>query len=230
MWQQDSKDKKPMRIIIPVVFYHGEVSWQIPTQFIEQFPIVDEWKPFLLNFSYILFDTNAWDWQADSSRPLKENVYLLSAMLLMKAAFRKDLDLIRQVFQLWHQMGFIHEKERVIFLLIYVTATQDVPASQLEKLLDESKLKGEEVMPTLAQRWIDEGMEKGIEKGIEKGYLLDRQEVLIMLLSTRFHLNEDEKQFIHEVNDIEKLAAALKMVVTAQTKEEVLESLQTVVH
>jgi hypothetical protein len=111
-----------------------------------------------------------------------------------------------------------------------VTATQDVPASQLEKLLDESKLKGEEVMPTLAQRWIDEGMEKGIEKGIEKGYLLDRQEVLIMLLSTRFHLNEDEKQFIHEVNDIEKLAAALKMVVTAQTKEEVLESLQTVVH
>jgi hypothetical protein len=92
--------------------------------------------------------------------------------------------------------------------------------------LEESNLKGEEVMPTLAQRWIDEG----IEKGIEKGYLLDRQEMLIMLLSTRFHLNEDEKQFIREVNDIEKLATALKMVVTAKTKEEVLKSLQTLVH
>ncbi|MCI0694619.1 Rpn family recombination-promoting nuclease/putative transposase [candidate division KSB1 bacterium] len=230
IWQKDSKEKKPMRVIIPLVFYHGEGPRQIPKQFIEQFLIADEWKPFLLNFSYILFDTNAWDWQAESSRPLKENIYLLSAMLLMKAAFRKDLDIIRQVFQLWHQMGFIHEKERITFLLIYVTATQDIPAPQLEKLLEESNLKGEEVMPTLAQRWIDEGMEKGMEKGIEKGYLLDRQEVLIMLLSTRFHLNEDEKQFIREVNDIEKLTAALKMVATAKTKEEVLESLQTVVH
>ncbi len=217
MWQKDRKEKKPMRTIIPLVFYHGKGSWQIPTQFIEQFSAVDEVKPYLLNFSYILFDTNAWDWQAESSRPLKENVYLLSAMLLMKAAFSKDLKLIQQVFQLWHQMGFINEKERVNFLLIYVMETQDVPAKELEKMLKETKLKGETVMPTLAQRLREEG------------YLLDRQEVLIMLLSTRFHLNENEKQRIREINEMEKLTAALKMVVAAQTKEEILESLQTVV-
>jgi hypothetical protein len=169
-------------VIVPLVFYHGEGSWQIPIQFIEQFNLADELKPFLLNFRYVLFDTNARDWQAESSRPLKENVFLLSAMLLMKAAFSKDLQLIRQVFQLWHQMGFIHEKERITFLLIYVTATQDIPATQLEKMLEESKLKGEEVMPTLAQRWKEEGLQQGIEQGIERGYLLDRQEVLIMLL------------------------------------------------
>ena len=177
-----------------------------------------ELKPFLLDFTYILFDTNAWDWQAESSRPLKENIYLLSAMLLMKAAFRKDLQLIRQVFQLWHQMGFIHEKERVNFLLIYVMETQDTPITQLEKILEETKLKGETVMPTIAQRLREEG------------YLLDRQEVLTMLLSTRFQLNESEKQLIREVNELAKLTAALKLVVTAQTKEEVLESMQTVVH
>jgi hypothetical protein len=39
-------------------------------------------------------------------------------------------------------------------------------------------------------------------------------------------LNEAEKQFVREVNDLEKLAAAIKLVVTAQTKEEVLESLK----
>jgi hypothetical protein len=170
----------------------------------------------------VLFDTNAWDWQAESNRLLKENIYLLSAMLLMKAAFRKDLELIRQVFQLWHQMGFVNEKERIAFLLIYAMETQDIPVTQLEEMLEETKLKGETAMPTLAQRLRDEGM----EKGMEKGYLLDRQEVLIMLLSTRFHLSENEKQFIREVDEIEKLTAALKLVVAAQTKDEVLKSLK----
>lgn len=218
MWQKDYAEKKPLRVIVPIVFYHGKGEWQLPTQFVEQFSITEEWKPYLLNFSFILFDTNAWDWEAESSQPLKENIYLLSAMMLMKAAFNKDSKLIRQVFQLWQQMGFINERERVDFLLIYVTVTQDIPAPQLEEMLEENKLKGEEIMPTLAQRWMDEGA------------LADRQEMLTMLLSTRFQLNEAEKQLIRKVETLDKLAAALKLVVTAQTKEEVLASMQTEIH
>ena len=234
MWKKDREAKKPLRVIISLVFYHGKGSWQIPMQFIEQFPVVDELKPFLLNFTYVLFDTNTWNWQDESSRLLKENVFLLSAMLLMKAAFHKDLEIIGQVFQLWHQMGFIQEKERITFLLIYVTATQDISAAQLEKMLEETKLKGEEIMPTLAQRWIDEGREQGVQQGVQQGMQQGvqqgMQQTLMMQLSTRFHLNDDEKQFIGAVNEVEKLTAALKMVITAQTKEEVLQSLQTVAH
>jgi predicted transposase/invertase (TIGR01784 family) len=111
MWKKDRHAKKPLRVIIPLVFYHGEGSWQIPTQFIKQFSIGDELKGLLLNFTYILFDATVWNWQAESSRPLRENVYLLSAMMLMKAAFNGDLQLIRQAFHLWHQMGFMQEKE-----------------------------------------------------------------------------------------------------------------------
>ena len=143
-------------------------------------------------------------------------------MMLMKAAFNKDLQLVRQVFQLWHQMGFIHDKERVAFLLIYVMETQDIPAIQLEKMLQETKPTGEEIMPTLAQRLRDEGKQEGMQKGL--------QQALMMLLATRFQLDEAEKQFIGAVNELEKLSAALKLVVTAQTKDEVLKSLQAVVH
>jgi len=214
MWQQDSVDKKPLRVIIPLVFYHGAGAWRIPTQFIEQFATDNELKSFLLNFTYVLFDANAWNWQDESSRPLKENVYLLSAMLLMKAAFNKDLELIRQVFQLWHQMGFLHEKDRINFLLIYVMETQDVPAAQLETMLEETKLKGEIAMPSTAQQLRNEGM----------------QQALVMQLATRFQLNENEKQFISKISEVEQLTAALKLVVTAQTKEEILESLKAVVH
>jgi len=81
-------------------------------------------------------------------------------------------------------------------------------------------------MPTLAQRWIDEGKLKGKEEGMQQGM----QQALLTLLVTRFQLDEAEKQFISAVNELEKLSAALKLTVTAQTKDEVLKSLQTVVH
>jgi predicted transposase/invertase (TIGR01784 family) len=140
MWQTDIEANKPLRVIVPIVFYHGAGTWQIPTQFIEQFAVTEEWKPFLLNFSYILFDVNAWDWQAESSQPLRENVFLLSAMMLMKAAYSKDLELVRQMFRLWHQIGFVQEKERINFLLIYVAETQDISIANLEKMAEETKL------------------------------------------------------------------------------------------
>jgi hypothetical protein len=213
MWQQDHEEKRLPRIIIPVVFYHGANPWQIPTQFIEQIPVTAELKPFLLNFLYILFDTNSWDWESESSRPLKENIFLLSAMLLMKAAFHRDLERIRQVFQLWHQIGFVLEKDLTIFLLIYAAETQDVSLTQLQELMEESKLKGENIMPTLAQRLREEG------------FLLDKQEVLIMQLDTRFSLGENEKHLIREINEADKLDAALRLVVTAQSKEEILKKL-----
>jgi hypothetical protein len=83
----------------------------------------------------------------------------------------------------------------------------------LQEMMEESKLKGEEIMPTLAQRWREEG------------FLLDKQEVLIMLLDTRFRLGENEKQLIREIKEADKLDAALRLVVTAQTKEEILKKL-----
>jgi hypothetical protein len=49
-----------------------------------------------------------------------------------------------------------------------------------------------------------------------------QNEDLIMLLATRFQLSEIEKQLIKEINEADKLNTALKMVITAETKENVL--------
>lgn len=77
-------------------------------------------------------------------------------------------------------------------------------------------------MLTLAQRWKQEG----VEEGIEKGFILDKQEVLIMLLSARFGLEEDEKAFIQTITSIDKLNTALKMVLTADSKMAILDHLK----
>ncbi len=213
-WQQDGNEKKPLRVIIPVVFYHGKAPWTTPQRFNQQFPSVNELQRFLLNFEYILFDTNQWDWESESSRRLQQNVFLFSAVLLMRAAFQQNLEIVRQVFRLWSQIGFASERERINFLMVYIAETQDIPTPDLAKMLEESQIKGVETMPTLAQRLRAEGQ------------LLDKQEVLIMLLDTRFPLTETEKQRIKEITEADKLNIALKMVVTAETKENILRVLK----
>ena len=57
MWERDDSEKKPLRIIVPIVFYHGKTSWNIPTSFVDQFKVSEEIKKHLLNFTYVLFDT-----------------------------------------------------------------------------------------------------------------------------------------------------------------------------
>ncbi|MEK7728845.1 MAG: Rpn family recombination-promoting nuclease/putative transposase [candidate division KSB1 bacterium] len=226
MWEKDGDEKKPLRIIVPFVFYHGKDPWRLPRRFVQQFPATERVKKFLLDYEYILFDTNAWDWEAESNQPLKQNVFLLSALLLMKAAFQQNVEIIRQVFQLWNQMGFVAETDRINFLMIYIVETHDIPAPELTKMLEESQIIGEETMPTLAQRWREEGKEQGMQQGMQLGHLLGKQEALIMLLVNRFQMTEAEKQFIAAVNEADKLNAALQLVITADSKEKVLSVLK----
>jgi hypothetical protein len=63
--------------------------WKVPRSFAEQFDVDDEVKPFLLDYRYVLFDTNPWDFRDDSNKELKENVFLFTSMVLMKAAYKR---------------------------------------------------------------------------------------------------------------------------------------------
>ncbi len=61
-WQKDIDQKRPLRVIIPMIFYHGKEKWNVPRSFVNQFKVNKEIKKFLLNYRYILFDTKDWNW------------------------------------------------------------------------------------------------------------------------------------------------------------------------
>jgi len=115
MWEKDIAEKKPLRVIIPLVFYHGKRKWDIPLQFIEQFKLKDELKKYLLNFKYILFDTNIKNFENDPI--LKNNIFLLTALLLMKSVFKKDFESIIKIFEFWEDKGFFENKEALLLEL-----------------------------------------------------------------------------------------------------------------
>jgi predicted transposase YdaD len=179
-WEKDYNNNKPPRVIIPVVFYHGADEWKIPRSFADQFDVDDEVKPFLLDYRYVLFDTNPWDFRDESNNELKKNVFLFTAMVLMKAAYKNDTEAILEIFKFWYDRGFIENMDIVIFFLDYVSKTHDISRDKLKKMLDESKIDGGEIMSTLAQQMKeefmqtlgpklkDEGKKEGKKEGIEE--------------------------------------------------------------
>lgn len=84
-------------------------------------------------------------------------------------AFRDDWDTIREIFKFWHEKGFTGNLEKMMIFLVYITETKDVNPDTLKKILEEAKIEGGNIMPTLAQRWKDEGKKEWIQVGMQKG-------------------------------------------------------------
>ena len=169
VWEKDLAEDKPPRVILPVVFYHGKEPWDIPHSFNAQFDVDDEVKQFLLNYRYILFDTEDWDFRDEKNAGLRDNVFLLTALALMKSAFNEDVETILELFKFWHEKGFAGDKDKIMLFLTYISETKDIDQDKLKKILEESRIDGGDIMPTLAQRLRQEGIQEGRQEGRQEG-------------------------------------------------------------
>jgi len=188
-WQNDIDQKKLLRVIIPMVFYHGKETWNVPRSFVDQFNVNDEIKEFLLNYKYILFDAKDWNFMDKANRELKDNVFLLTALVLLKSAYYKDMETIKAIFRLWYEKGFIKNKEKVIFFLLYVSYIRDLTLDELKKTLEECNIEGGDFMPSLAQRLMDEGKEKWFKEGKKES----SKEVAMRMLNADFSIEDIAK-------------------------------------
>ena len=83
----------------------------------------------------------------------------------------------------------------------------------------------EEDMKTYGQKLIEEGRVKGLEEGRDKGRVEGLQVSLKRQLNKKFGLETEESVKINQVKDPAKLEAALDEILTAETKQQVLEKL-----
>ena len=176
VWEQDSNAGKPLRPIIPIIFYHGKPKWNVPDSFAGQFEVDDEVKPFMLDFKYVLFDTNEWNFRDSDNNELKKNVFLFTAMAVMKAAYKKDLQTIDEIFHFWQERGFVEDRDSLMIFLTYISQTQGMPDEKLKKMLEKNKIDGGKIMETMAERWEKKGEDRGILKGKLEGKLEGRDE------------------------------------------------------
>ena len=213
MWKRDMDNKNDLRVIIPLVFYHGRKKWDIPVKFRDNFDCDKNLKKYLLDYRYILFDTNKLEIGSEEEKKLRQNVNLLTGIVLMKNVYYNNYSNLEYIFNLWAKTGLIKEKELLIFFTKYIVETEDIDAGKIEKLLKD-KLKEEGIMPTLAQRWLKEGK--------LEGELLTQHDVVMKLLDKKFGLKEEEKEFIRSVTDRKKLDRVIEEILSSESKEELL--------
>ena len=168
-----------MRIIIPYVFYHGKSKWKISKDFSSQFKIDNSLKKYVLNFKYLLFDTN--DHNIKDNEKLKNNIFLFTAIILMKNIYRNDINLIEDIFTLWSKYGILNNGDNIIFFKYYIYHTQAIKRELIDKIIDERKLGGDDMPVTIASRLRDEGRDEGrvegIEIGLKRGKKIAKEEV-----------------------------------------------------
>ncbi len=129
----------------------------------------------------IISPANDWDFSDESNSKLKENVFLFSSMVLMKAAFKNDMETVREILKFWHEKGFTGNKEILMFFLVYIAKTQEINLDKFNEMLEEIKIDGGDIMQTLAKKIEKKGKKEGkletarelIKRGVDINLVAD---------------------------------------------------------
>lgn len=184
MWQEDTRENNPLRVVIPLVLYHGSEKWEQDGSSAEtltgQFNLPPDVSRYVPNLNYVFFDISQWNLTNPENHRLKENIFLMSALLLLKSGFKKDTEAVEEIFRFWQEKGFSRETVKMIFFLSYISGAKQACPDTLKTLWAEGQSMPEDSDEARASayRWLSRGQREGIKKGITEG---KRQTALHMM-------------------------------------------------
>ena len=206
----------PLPLIIPVVIYHGTRTWNFSLGFENLFePPSSEFLTYIPKFEHILHDISDLD-----ESEIKGTIILQAAQLLLKHIQTPELrDRLPRIVELLGRLG---EKDRLTeylqVILEYVfQASEYVDVHDVRKALQIIP-QGERLMPTIADKLREEGMQQGMQQGEIQG----KRIILLKQMQRKFSLTSGEESLITSVQDQAVLDQALETILFAQEKIEVL--------
>ncbi len=159
IWYPHFQNKqKPLPLVIPVVFYHGSQKWNVSRQFSALFDFtgVEALREFLPEFKYHLCDLSKMEINKGQPR-------LRAGLATLKYVSSHDLpSRLGEIFQtiklLPRRPGFLYLKT----VLTYLTrAAKKLKRESIQLGLHDTFPEHEEVlMQTIAEQWIEEGMQQ----------------------------------------------------------------------
>lgn len=173
IWEHSINQHKYIAPIFPLVIYHGEISWKVSSRFHSLFQLPKPLKPHVPDFKYWLCDISHY-----SDRELRGNVLLQVGLRILKYIFRDELaeklpEILRLLRDLTEQRTGLEYLE---ILLRYISSTRaKITDNELHTAVKTAIAEGENIMSTLAEKWIEEGREEGWAKGRKEGREEGRQ-------------------------------------------------------
>lgn len=178
---EDNLDRDTLPPVIPMVFYHGKQTWNVPLQLSDLVPAPEALKCYVPDFTYDLVNC------ADiPDETLKADQPVGGVMLVYKHAFDEDFDahLFERVSLLSEYLTALTTGERVFALLKYLASLCDnMPVGEFARTVRKAlPKKGDELMPTV----LDQILEEGRKEGFQEGAFETLQESVAEVLEARF--------------------------------------------
>ncbi|MBF0524019.1 MAG: Rpn family recombination-promoting nuclease/putative transposase [Deltaproteobacteria bacterium] len=228
MWSY-ATSKQPaseyLPVIIPLVFYHGTTTWVGSTKFSSLFDATAELKRHLPDFEYLLLDLST---LADEK--IKGDVKTRMTLLLQKHISDPELVAkLADIATLYHEISA--DPNQLEFLKViaqYLIFTDRLTKEEIKVFLDQATLgKGGEIMPTVAEQFIEEGVQKGFQQGIHEGVLVNAREAVIENIEFRFgQVPSEVTESINGLSDTAVLKALLRQAFVAKTLDEFIQALR----
>ena len=215
IWEQKITETRKLPIIIPLVVYHGESRWNIDKslggmiQGIETLP--ESIKPQIPDYEYIVYDLSPY-----GDEEIKGSAKLRIFLELLRSIFNKDSnEFIESLKKAMVTLEELEYQEKGIeyfetFIRYIMNARKDLSLAVVYDVVKEISGERSEVIMTIAEQLIKEGMEKGMEKGLEKGIIEGQRKTaknLLKLGLTIEQVSEAAELSVEEVAELKKEVA-----------------------
>jgi predicted transposase YdaD len=228
-WRTEHPEGERLPVVIPLVMYHGpEGAWSAPRRVEELFDLPDQehsrapWQALVPRFEYLLDDLTAERAEALMARPGPPLVRL--ALLVLR--FGRTGELARRLPE-WTALFAQLEAhpstwDELVALVRYLfqvgdTAARAAMSGVLASVMDARHT--EELMKTIGEELIEQGMAKGLAKGRVEGLT---RSVLRVLDARGLGVDDQARQRILSCTDLELLEQWLERAATASTLSDVL--------
>lgn len=215
--------------VFPILIYNGDDPWTAPDSFRKLLAPSDVPVMYLPEFRYYKIAINeipkrqlvelrnavATVFYVENSTPAEIEQHHAELIDLLKHIFKYEGAQIVNSIVRWMQSA-----QKVKFKQKTITNIQDL--MEVTTMWEAAVKRHEEA---LVNRGIEQGIEQGIEKGIEKGIELNKQNVLIDQLTIKFGKSESSEKRIRSSHDTAKLDNALRKVLFAKSRSEVMKCL-----
>ena len=150
--------------VIPLVLYHGKNKWNLGTRFSKLFNTPGPLRVFIPDFKFLLLDISH-----EPDKNIKGEPLLQILLKTLKYVFKPDIkNKLPEIIQLFEEIKNKNTALDYLAALItyLVNAAGNLDNEDIEVTVSNVfRKEGGEIMATIAEKLINQGIEKGIDKG-----------------------------------------------------------------
>jgi len=220
IWEQSLAQSMALSPIIPVVVYHGQAEWKAAKSLARLVRAPIALGGFVPDYHYWLFDLSQF-----SDDAIRGQVMQRVTMQVLKHVFRDDLatvmlEIVPLLRELVTQRTGLEYLET---LLRYLSqGTDKITEQELDQVVQQVFSEGGTTMPSLAEKWIEQGRQQGLEQGLQQGLQQGLLASIELGLELRFG-NEGLRLLaeVRKIEDVDILYVIKEGLKLAETPQEI---------